>query len=119
MYDQTTLVDCEAGRQMGCATFCCRLIVRLGDEERARHPGGPAKSCVDKDPDDGLCVHLCRDTHVCQVWDRRPRICRLYDCNRDPLLQVVLRDGFVSLAALVRAEPPPRAAWQSVPLREG
>jgi Fe-S-cluster containining protein len=64
------------------------------------------KFCVDKSPDDGLCVYYDRETHGCGIWEERPSLCREYDCNRDPLLQVVLRDGFHSLLALVSAPRP-------------
>ena len=97
------ILDCVVGRRLGCATFCCRLIVRLGPGET--DPCGirrPLQGCVDKSPDDGLCVYLDRDTGLCSVWERRPGVCRGYDCNRDPLLQVVLQHGFSSLAELVR-----------------
>ena len=100
------VLDCEAGRRMGCATLCCRLIVRLREGER--DPGGhdrPLQHCVDKEPGDGLCVYLDREHWRCSVWERRPAVCREYDCNADPLLQVVLRDGFVSLTQLVNAAP--------------
>lgn len=101
--DKTVVLDCETGRRLGCATFCCRLIVRLApDEVEPPPPGGVAKRCVDKDPDTGLCVHLDPGTQRCRIWDRRPRVCREYDCNADPMLAVVLREGFLSLTHLVR-----------------
>ncbi len=98
-------LDCDAGRRLGCNTFCCRLIVRLREDER--EPSDACKNCVDKDLRDGFCVHLDRETHRCGIWSRRPAVCRAYDCNRDPLLAIVLRDGFTSLVALVTSEPPP------------
>lgn len=99
-------VDCEAGRRLGCQTFCCRLVVRLSAEERARGvPGvGPSMGCVPKDAD-GHCVHSDRETHLCRIWDDRPQVCRDYDCNNDELLQVVLRRGFTSLTDLVTSRP--------------
>lgn len=96
-------VDCEAGRRLGCRTFCCRLLVRLDPEERQpSDDGAPSKGFVDKNAY-GCCVHLDPETHLCRIWERRPRVCREYDCNGDFLLQVVLREGFVSLAQLVKA----------------
>jgi hypothetical protein len=49
------------------------------------------------------------------MWQRRPSICRAYDCNTDPLLQVVLRDGFRSLRELVVARPVAAAERVTVP----
>lgn len=100
-------VDCDAGRRMGCGTFCCRLLVRYAPDEDVRDAEGRRKGCVDKDPETGLCVFLDRSTERCGIWASRPRTCRLYDCNADPLLQIVLRNGFRSLAEVVRAPMPP------------
>lgn len=113
-------VDCEVGRRLGCATFCCRLIVRLQAED-AGSPAAPdpRKSCLDKDPEDGLCVHFDRSRGLCRIWRDRPSLCRAYDCNHDPLLQVVLRDGLTSLTDLVRATTPPRESWVQIPYVDG
>jgi len=97
-------VDCDEGRRLGCQTFCCRLLVRLQqDEIDARTKDGSApKSLVDKDPD-GLCVHFDRETNLCGIWETRPYTCRMYECNSDFLLQVVIREGFVNIVELARA----------------
>lgn len=112
----TTVLDCDEGRRLGCATFCCRLIVRLDPDDVQLDPEGRRKNCVDKDPVDGLCVHLDRETMRCSIWERRPRVCRAYNCNEDPQLQVVLRDGFKSLRVLVTTPLPPARA--TVPKKE-
>lgn len=112
-------VNCDEGRRLGCQTFCCRLLVRLDPDERAPGDGiTPAKGFVDKDPDSGLCVNFDPATHRCRIWERRPRVCREYSCNPDPLLQVVLRVGFSSLARLLRASAEtkiPREAHRFIP----
>ena len=95
----TALIDCNAGRELGCLTFCCRLHVRLSEEERAREGVGT----LDKG-EDGLCVHLDRDSYLCAIWDKRPEVCREYTCNDDSLLQVVLREGFTDLKTLVSSQ---------------
>lgn len=108
------LIDCDAGRRLGCATFCCRLLVRVqpGDDV----PGHAGRSCVDKDPATGRCVFQDPHDSRCTIWPRRPRVCAAYECNSDPLLQVVLRDGFVSLTRLVKAPPPSQHhPWLRVP----
>ena len=98
------VVDCEKGRQMGCATYCCRLLVRLDPDERETGPDGREQKFIEKREADGLCIHCDPETRRCDRWENRPRACRQYDCNEDPLLQVVLRDGFSSLVELCRAD---------------
>ena len=85
---------------MGCQTFCCRLLVRLDSDEQIEC-GQATKRFVDKDPADGYCIHLDRRRYTCTAWAIRPRICREYDCNTDPLLQVALRYPFRNIAELV------------------
>jgi hypothetical protein len=97
-----SLIDCEVGRRLGCRTFCCRLLVRLDEDEREPAANGAiAKGFVDKGPD-GLCVHLDRSTHRCGIWEKRPRICREYDCNHDYLLQAAIRLGVTNIVQLSR-----------------
>lgn len=88
---KTALLDCDAGRKLGCKSFCCRLLVRL--EEHERNEIDPvtnrAKGYVDK-KENGTCLHQDEETGLCQNWENRPKICREYDCNYDKLLQVVL-----------------------------
>jgi hypothetical protein len=96
------LIDCDAGRRLGCNTFCCRLIVRFYEDERPPGvDGSTAKGCVDKGPD-GLCVHLDRETDRCSIWEKRPRVCREYTCNDDYLLQVAVRMGVKNIVQLSR-----------------
>jgi Fe-S-cluster containining protein len=95
-------VDCETGRKLGCQTFCCRLLVRLDEDERKPgRDGAPAKSFVSKDAD-GYCVNFDRDTNLCRVWEERSRTCRTYNCNGDFLLQVAVRNKFANIVELVK-----------------
>lgn len=113
-------VDCDAGRRLGCQVFCCRLLVRLAPDERPPGANGlAAKGYVDKDAH-GYCVHFDRATGLCRNWERRPRVCREYDCNYDPLLQAALRCKFDNLVGLVKAASRmfiPREQHRSVPYR--
>ncbi len=101
---EEVLINCEEGHRLGCATFCCRLLVRLGPDEREVGPDGVERRFIEKRPEDGLCVYCDPKTQRCTRWETRPSVCREYDCNTDPLLQVVLRDGFTSLVDLVRSD---------------
>lgn len=110
------IVDCDKGREMGCRSFCCALIVRLEDDERdPTRPHDPRKHCIDKDPETGRCIHQEPETGRCRIWDQRPRVCRQYDCNTDENLQIVLRNGFKSLIQLVTAEVDDKAPKCRIP----
>lgn len=114
-------VDCEAGRALGCGTFCCRLLVRLKPHEIVPpEDGQPAKSFVDKD-EAGYCVHFDLDASLCRIWERRPEACREYDCNGDFLLQVALKEGFTDIADLAKKARTafiPKECYVRVPLSE-
>jgi len=114
-------IDCDAGRALGCRTFCCRLLVRLDPDEREPGQDGfPAKGYVDKDLVDGFCIHLDRESYRCRIWARRPRVCREYHCNDDTMLQAALMLGtFRNIVELARAAVQldlPHDAYVRVPL---
>lgn len=95
-------VDCNKGREAGCQTYCCRLLIRLEPEERvASKDGLPVPGFVDK-AEDGCCVHLDKASYLCGIWENRPKVCREYSCNTDCLLQVALREKFTSIVDLVK-----------------
>lgn len=97
-----SIIDCDAGRRLGCATYCCRLLVRYDENDRPPTADGTTlKSCVDK-ASDGLCIHLDRETHRCSIWEKRPRVCREYTCNDDPMLQAAIRVGVKNIVQLAR-----------------
>lgn len=118
---KTVFVDCDAGRRMGCATFCCRLLVRLKEHEMEKSEGQTAaKGFVDKN-EEGLCIHLNRETWGCNIWEKRPQICREYDCNSDFLLQVVLREGFTNIADIARKAAKayiPKETYIKIPMQD-
>lgn len=95
-------VNCDAGRKLGCGSFCCRLLVRLQPEEREPGDGiTAAKGFVDKD-ENGYCIHFDRQTELCKIWQTRPQVCREYTCNSDFLLQTAIYNSFDSLVGLVK-----------------
>lgn len=124
MSDQvkTVYVDCEAGRRMGCQTFCCRLLVKLKPHEMAESVDGlPAKGYVSKNAQ-GLCIHMDSQTWLCKIWESRPETCREYSCNNDFMLQVAVREGFTNIADLARKASVsyiPRETYVQVPLTSG
>lgn len=97
-----SIIDCDIGRRLGCSTFCCRLLVRLDECEREPSTDGSVpKGCIDKAPD-GLCIHLDRESYRCNIWEKRPRVCREYNCNHDPMLQAAIRVGVKNIVQLSR-----------------
>lgn len=99
---KTVFVDCDAGRRLGCRTFCCRLLVKLKPHEMEKSVDGqPAKGYVSKNAQ-GLCIHMDNETWLCKIWDKRPETCREYTCNNDFMLQVAIREGFTNIADLAR-----------------
>ncbi|MDH5424919.1 MAG: YkgJ family cysteine cluster protein [Gammaproteobacteria bacterium] len=97
-------VDCNKGREIGCQTYCCRLLIRLEPEERIPQKNGlPSPSFVEKN-ESGYCIHLDRENNLCDIWHTRPKVCRQYSCNTDPLLQIALREPVTSMVALVKRE---------------
>jgi len=120
-------VDCVRGREIGCQTYCCCLLVRLEpgenkpeDNKQVENRQGknrpdknrsgeivrcnkslPAPGFIEK-AKDGYCIYFERETKLCSVWHNRPKVCREFSCNNDELLQVALRESFTSLVDLVK-----------------
>ena len=120
METKGVLVDCEAGRRLGCGNLCCRLMVALSPEdiESGLQVQSPISGLLKQDRD-GYCHYLDRESWRCTIWERRPLPCRLYNCNNDPKLQVMLREGFTSFSrAIEAAKKIPREEWTPVPLLE-
>ncbi|VAW58785.1 hypothetical protein MNBD_GAMMA08-1503 [hydrothermal vent metagenome] len=93
-------VNCDEGRKIGCKTYCCRLLVRLTPEEMLpTNDGSISKGFIDKD-EDGYCMHFDRNNFNCAIWNKRPEICRKYDCNTDYLLQIAIRKSFNNIVDL-------------------
>ena len=96
---KAALIDCDAGRTLGCKSFCCRLLVRL--EEHERHEIDPETSLVKGyvgKKENGRCLHQDDETGLCANWENRPKACREYNCNHDPFLQTVLRSKGKSIS---------------------
>jgi len=118
MDENTVLVDCEAGRRLKCGNLCCQLMVMLSNEDimNGLEPQS-SLSGVLKQERDGYCSYLDRDDQRCTVWDKRPLVCRLYNCNTDPKLQAVMRHGFHSFTRTIEEmKQIPQDEWVLVPL---
>jgi hypothetical protein len=116
---ETCIVNCDEGRRLGCGTFCCRMLVRLQPDEMDPSDGtSPPKGFVDKDPE-GYCIHFNRTNSLCLIWEKRPKVCRQYECNSDFMLQVALRHDFNNIVDLARASVNaliPKETYRYVPI---
>lgn len=77
-------VDCAA-RMHVCQAACCSLPFPLSAEEVE---AGDVKwdlghPYVIRQTDEGYCVHNERSTGGCDVYDKRPGVCRGYSCAED------------------------------------
>jgi Fe-S-cluster containining protein len=70
-----------------CEGRCCRLQFALStqdlDEGVIRWDYGQPY-LIRQRASDGYCVHNDPDTRGCDVHAARPRVCRVFDCRRDP-----------------------------------
>jgi len=78
-------LDCAALMPV-CQGRCCRLSFSLSFQDLDEHSvaweyGLPYH--IRQRPVDGYCVHSDAETHRCGVYDKRPAICRTYDCRND------------------------------------
>lgn len=78
-------VDCAA-RVKHCKSACCGLDVVLSPqdvEEGAVRWDLAYPYQIRHSPQDGYCCHLKRDTGGCEIYDKRPYMCRTYSCAND------------------------------------
>jgi Fe-S-cluster containining protein len=87
--DGAVIFDCAAHHPVcrgGCCTLWFALSVQDLDERILRwnytYPYGIAQG------EDGFCLHHDRATHLCNVYENRPLICRTFDCRSDKRIWV-------------------------------
>jgi Fe-S-cluster containining protein len=78
-------VDCAA-RVKHCKSACCGLDVVLSPqdvEEGVVRWDLAYPYQIRHSKQDGYCCHMKRDTGFCEVYEKRPYICRTYSCAND------------------------------------
>lgn len=80
-------------QEMACNTLCCRaFLVMMAQEDldEGLKPQPPFIDVLAKAPS-GHCAYFDEKTTACGVWERRPLVCRAYDCRDDQLRPLQLR----------------------------
>jgi hypothetical protein len=80
----TPEIDCEA-RMPLCQARCCRLTVHLAfqdiDEGIRWEYARPYE--LRRRESDGYCMYSHEETRSCGIYEKRPSVCRKYDCRAD------------------------------------
>jgi hypothetical protein len=82
-------IDCVALMPL-CQARCCRLTVHLAFQdidEGIRWEYARPYELVRRESD-GYCMYSHEETRACGVYDKRPSVCRKYDCRADPRVWV-------------------------------
>jgi hypothetical protein len=80
-------------QEMVCNTLCCRqFLVMMAQEDldAGLRPQPPFIDVLGKTPS-GDCIHFDAETTACRAWDKRPLVCRTYDCRDDLLRAMAIR----------------------------
>jgi Fe-S-cluster containining protein len=81
---ETAEIDCHSRLPL-CRAACCRLRFALSEQDI--HEGVVqweiTQPYLNRQGADGYCVHCNSETRACTVYERRPSICRRYDCRQD------------------------------------
>src|SRR4030095_12327274 len=78
-------IDCE-NRLHLCHAACCRLRFALTarEVERGDVKWNLGQPYMIRQGADGYCYHFDREQKQCGTYERRPFVCRAYDCRKDP-----------------------------------
>ena len=78
-------IDCESRLHL-CGAACCRLRFPLTfqDIEEGVVQWQRDQPYMNRQREDGYCVHCSATSLRCQVYEQRPAVCRKYDCRQDP-----------------------------------
>jgi hypothetical protein len=77
-------IDCGT-RLDRCHAACCRLGVPLTrqDLDEGIVQWDRDRPYLNQRQPDGYCVHCADDSRRCTIYERRPGLCRTYDCRGD------------------------------------
>lgn len=90
-------IDCE-NRIPLCRGACCRLSFALTvqDLEEGAVKWALGRPYMIRHEADGYCHHLERETKHCGIYEKRPIVCRSYDCRKDKRIWADFENRVVS-----------------------
>ncbi|HEY8285691.1 MAG TPA: YkgJ family cysteine cluster protein [Chloroflexota bacterium] len=117
-------IDCEARLPL-CRAACCSMRFALStqdlDEGVVRWEYGQPY-LIRHNPEVGRCVHQDPDTFHCGVYEKRPSVCRVYDCRKDARVwvdfeqRIINPDLFITMSnGRLRPQFPKRDAKSAAP----
>jgi hypothetical protein len=96
-YEGAVKIDCE-NRMTLCRGACCRLrfALTVQDLEEGEVKWEFGRPYMIRHDADGYCHHLERETKHCGVYEKRPIVCRSYDCRKDKRIWADFENRVVS-----------------------
>lgn len=99
-------LDCAALMPL-CKGRCCRLTFALSfqDLEEGVVQWSYSTPYRIRQGDDGYCVHSEAESRRCGVYDKRPSVCRTYDCREDKRIWTDFERRIPAPESAVRPRP--------------
>lgn len=91
------LVKQPDGNGKGCGKCCwLRVVIEPEDDvpKEMTEPydgDGVPEIIMKRDPVDMYCIAFDRETRLCTIYERRPAMCREFDCGNALCLQAIYR----------------------------
>jgi Fe-S-cluster containining protein len=96
-YEGAVQIDCDQRIPL-CRGACCRLrfALTVQDLEEGSVKWELGRPYMIRHDADGYCHHLERETNQCGIYDKRPIVCRSYDCRKDKRIWADFENRIVS-----------------------
>ncbi len=109
-YEGAVQIDCDQRIPL-CRGACCRLSFALTvqDLEEGAVKWALGRPYMIRHDADGYCHHLERETKHCGVYEKRPIVCRSYDCRKDKRIWADFENRVIS-PDLEKLFPQPNAS---------
>lgn len=96
-------IDCEARIPL-CRAACCALRFPLGaqDLEEGVMRWDLGEPYINRIGPDARCVHQHRESFGCTIYEKRPAVCRMYDCRKDGRIWLDFENRVINPKLFVR-----------------